>query len=52
MGSSLRGADARIWGLHDRGFSVTSIAAMVGKADWRVRDVIIGVWFEDKRKVG
>ena len=50
MGCNLKGADARIWELHDRGFSVAAIASMTGKAEWRVRDVIVGAWLDDKRK--
>ena len=50
MGCNLKGADARIWELHDRGFSVAAITSMTGRAAWRVLDVIVGAWLDDKRK--
>lgn len=48
MGSNLVGVEARIWGLHDNGFCVARISGLVGKAEAYVRNVITGVWLEDK----
>ena len=48
MGRNLSGADARIWGLHCQEFSVSQISFMTGMAEDHVRNVITGVWHEDK----
>ena len=48
MGRNLRGTDARIWGLHCQEFSVSQISGLVGLAEERVRNVITGVWYDDK----
>ena len=48
MGQDLTGTSARIWGLHSQGFCVVRIAGLVGLPEARVRDVITGVWLDDK----
>ena len=50
MGTNLTGDDARIWGLHAQGFSVSRIAGLVGAADSHVRAVIAGEWRAEKLK--
>ena len=48
MGTNLDGTEARIWGLHKEGFSVSQIADLVGIAGTYVCNVITGKWLDDK----
>ena len=48
MGQRLTGTSARIWGLHVQGFAPSRIAELVGLAEDHVRNVITGVWLDDK----
>lgn len=48
MGQGLTGTSARIWGLHDQGFAPSRISELVGLHADYVRNVITGVWLDDK----
>ena len=48
MGQGLSGTSARIWELHCQGFAASRIAELVGMAGESVRNVITGVWLDDK----
>lgn len=49
MAARLSAEQTKVWTLHTAGFSVTQICDLTGMPDTRVRAIVCGMWYDDKK---